>query len=96
MQSKSEEEIEKKVKDLGGRRLPRLISHAVLFPAHNKLCALFKRLEQLRDRTRIVLQVGVHRNHNVALSDLEPRHVGRRLAIVAYELEQFDSGIFST
>ena len=72
------------VEDARRQRLAAWIA-ALLLPARHHVVALGHLGEQLGDLGGLVLQVGVHGNHDLAATPLEGRDEPRRLAIVAPE-----------
>lgn len=66
------------------------IVFAVLAPAGTNIVALFNPGQQLRQIRRIVLQIAIHRNNDIARSKIETGHHGGGLSEIAPEMHDLD------
>ena len=71
-----------RVEQARGQRLGKRIV-AVLLPARDQVMAGVERLEEAGDFVRVILQVGIHRDDDVAGTGADADHQGRRLAEIA-------------
>ena len=77
----------RRIKQLRGNRLRQRVVTLLLVSAHEVVLLLRYHAVKFRDLIGRVLQVGIHRDDDIALGSLEAAVEGRTFAVIAAELD---------